>query len=448
MAFKTAVLASMGMSFAQRMWRSVRQEAMSIKSLDALFGAFGGDPRSIFQGDLYRSARLALLLAVSGWLLPLATVFTPATLRVKPFDQSSPSNCLVPNINLSNASDGGNIRYPSSSGQYAGPAPTVQRLAVQSLITGSFVQFPYISEISTGANVSYVISFTAPSLHCSENNGTTQPNPPNNTSWASTRSVMHDSTSGLDIPMLQIQYSSSPGSNGLTTLSCAPYLATYGVSVNYNSTTQTIALLNMTMTAPAGRPAGGGSIQMSDNNALTTGTAAIVDAVYNTLTGTLAQTQSGSVSSSNLNVALAPFAHVSSQSAYTFDSVSERVEQLMRDTSLGLMGLRLAMTETTCITLSQVNVYVYDQGVLIASYLAAAGVAVAAVAVGLHALKRNGHAGDTSFSGVVLSTRNPTLDRACEDGRERLLTLRVKLGRLQSTGRPAFGTASDFSRSY
>ncbi|KAG8722225.1 hypothetical protein FRC09_006607 [Ceratobasidium sp. 395] len=443
MAFKTAVLASMGMAFAQRMWRSVRQQAMSIKSLDALFGAFGGDPRSVFQADLYRSARLALLIAVAGWLLPIATVFTPATLRVKPADRSSTADCTVPSVNLSNGTDGGNIRYPSASGTYTGPAPMTQRFAVQSLITGTFNQFPYTAGLSMGANTSYMLSFDAPTLRCSGNNGT-QPNLSPNTYWSGIRTMMHDSVSGQDIPTLQIQYVSAPtGPNALT---CVPYLANYGVLVTYNSTAQSIALLNLTMTTTAGRPTGGSAIQLTDSNAVTTGAAALVDAVFNTLVGNLTRDQNGNMMATSSNVALASFVQVSNQSTYTFQSVSDSIEQLMRDVSLSTMGLRLAQIQTTCTTVDRVNIYVYDQGVLISSYLAVVAVALAAVAVGLHALKRNGHSGDTSFSGVLLSTRNPTLDRACDGGREKLLTLRVKLGRLYSTGRPAFGTASDFAR--
>ncbi|KAG8714089.1 hypothetical protein FRC08_012376 [Ceratobasidium sp. 394] len=443
MAFKTAVLASMGMAFSQRMWFSVRRKAMSVKSLDALFGAFGGDPRSLFQGDLYRSARLALLIAVSSWLLPIATVFTPATLRVKLVDRSSSADCLVPSVNLNNVTDGGTIRYPSTSGLYSGPAPMTQRLAVQSLITGSFNGFPYASGSPAGANTSYTLSFTAPALQCSPNNNTVQPSLAPNTYWTCTRSLIHDSNSGHDVPTLQIQYASSPGVSNA--LSCVPYIANYGVLVTYNSTAQSIALLNLTMTATAGRPIGG-TIQLSENNALATGSASIVDAVFNALVGNLTRDPSGNGTTMTSTVALASFVHMSNLSAYTFQSVPESVQQLMRDVSTSLMGLRLAETQTTCTMVNRVNIYIYDQGVLLASYLAVIALALAVVAVGLHALKKNGHSGDTSFSGVVLSTRNPTLDRACEGGRERLLALRVKFGRLRSTGRPAFGTASDFVR--
>ncbi|KAG9074496.1 hypothetical protein FRC06_010639 [Ceratobasidium sp. 370] len=316
-----------------------------------------------------------------------------------------------------------------------------QRLAVQSLITGSFSQFPYTSGSPTGGNTSYTLSFTAPTLQCLANNSTAQPSLPPNTYWSCTRSLIHDSNSGKDIPTLQIQYASAPGVSNA--LSCVPYLAEYGVLVTYSSTTQFITLLNLTMKATAGRPIGG-SIQLSENNALTTGSASLVDAVFNTLVGNLTRDPSGNGTTSN--VALASFVHMSNQSAYTFQSVPEGVQQLMRDVSTSIMGLRLAETQTTCTMVNRVNIFIYDQGVLLASYLAAAAVAIAVAAVGLYALKKNGHSGDTSFSGVVLSTRNPTLDRACEGGRERLLALRVKFGRLHSTGRPAFGTASDFAR--
>lgn len=448
MAVKTALLASMGMAFAQRVWRSVRQNTMTVKALDSLFGAFSGDPRSLFQGDLYRSARLALLLAVVGWLLPIATVFTPATLRIKPMTRSSSRSCIVSTMNLNNITDGGLLRYPptNASRLYTGPAPAVQRLALQSLLTGTAARATYLSDPVIGINTTHTVSFTAAALQCSENNAT-QPNPTNLTQytyWQGTLSQTHDSGSNQDVPTLQIQYTSTPRTSAPLVISCVPWIAEYTALVSQNSTDETFIWTNKSWTRPAGRPVGGSAMQLTSESALDTGVAALIDATFGVLVGNLTEDQGGNLLPTTSKIALASFARTTNQSMFDFSQVAKSVDDLIWNVVVGAVGLGITQTNGTCDVTDQVNVYVYDQGVLLGAYLAVLGVAMAALGVGLHALKKNGHSGDTSFSGVILSTRNPTLDQACEGGRQELLATRIRFGFLRANDRPAFGTADDF----
>lgn len=57
------------------------------------------------------------------------------------------------------------------------------------------------------------------------------------------------------------------------------------------------------------------------------------------------------------------------------------------------------------------NFYLYSEGYLIIAYMTAIGVTVACVTVGFFALWRNGVSQNTSFSSVLMTTRNPELDR-------------------------------------
>lgn len=419
---------------------------MTVKALDSLFGAFSGDPRSLFQGDLYRSARLALLLAIAGWLLPIATVFTPATLRVKPMSRSSSRSCVVSTLDLNNITDGGLVRYPSSNASrlYTGPAPAVQRIALQSLLTGTPARPTYLSDPVIGINNTHTVSFTGAALKCSEDN-TTQPSPTNLTQytfWQGTLSQIRESNSNQDVPTLRIQYTSTPRTSAPLTITCVPWVVEYEVLVSQNSTAETYTLVNKTYSRTAGRPAG--AMQLTSENALNTGVAALIDATFETLTGNLTEAQDGGLLPTTSKIALASFVQGTSQSMFDFSQVLLSVEQLIWNVVLGTLGLGITVTNGTCDVTDQVNVYVYDVGVLIGAYLAVACVAIAALGIGLIALKRNGHSGDTSFSGVVLSTRNPTLDQACEGGRQELLATRIKFGTLRTNDRPAFGTADDF----
>ncbi|KAH7339029.1 hypothetical protein B0J17DRAFT_659513 [Rhizoctonia solani] len=338
MGLKTAILASMGMAFAQQVWRSVRRNTFSVKALDSLFGAFGGDPRSLFQADLYRSAKLALLLAVTAWLLPIATVFTPATLRIKPMEQSFSSTCLVSAIDLGNITDGGLIRYPSPDGTYRGPSPSIQRIALQSLLTGSFARFSYFSGSAATINITHTLSFTAPALKCSEQNSTMRPDPnmQQDVFWQGTRSNARDSNSGQNVPVLQVLYTPNPRTRPPTILSCAPYISDYGIVVSHNGTDQMVTLLNLTMTSAAVRPAGA-AMNLANDDPLLTGAAALIDATFDTLTGNLTQDRSGNLVAPSSNAALAPFILPANQASFSFTNVSENVEQLMRNVVIGLM---------------------------------------------------------------------------------------------------------------
>ncbi|CAE6360172.1 unnamed protein product [Rhizoctonia solani] len=445
MGLKTALLASMGMAFAQQVWRSVRRSTLSVKALDSLFGAFGGDPRSLFQADLYRSASLALVLAILAWLLPIVTVFTPATLRIKPIELSSSSSCLVSTLALANITDGGLIRYPSPDGRYRGPSSSIRRIAFQSLLSGSFAHSTYYSGPAAGINVTYALSLVAPALECSEQKSTTQidPNPQQDTFWQGIRSDVRDSNSGQNVPMLQVLYTSNPRTQPPIMLSCAPYISYYGIMVSHNATDQTVSLLNLTMVSPAGRPAGS-VMNLINDDPLLTGAAALIDATFDILTGNLTQDRSGNLLSPSSNAALASFISPTGQTSFNFVDVSDNVKRLMQNVVISTIGLGIFQTGTTCFALDRVNVYLYDQSVLINAYVAVVCIAIATLGIGIYALRENGHPGDTSFSGIVLATRNPTLDHICQGGRRRLLAFKIKFGLLRSDGRPAFGEASDF----
>ncbi|KAF8684612.1 hypothetical protein RHS04_01369 [Rhizoctonia solani] len=444
MGLKTALLASMGMAFTQQVWKSVRGSTFSVKALDSLFGAFGGDPRSLFQADLYRSARLALLLAIVAWLLPIATVFTPATLRIKPVDRSSSSICLVPTLDLGNVTDRGLIRYPSPGGRYRGPSPSLRRLVFQSLLSGSFTRSIHYPGSTANINITYPLSLVAPALECSEQNSTAQvdPNPQRDTFWRGTRYDVRDGNSGQNVPILQILYTSSPRTRPPTTLNCVPYISNYGITVYSNATKQVVSLSNLTMISPASQP--GGSMSLVNDNPLLTGAAALIDATFDVFTGNLSQDQNGNLLSPSSNAALASFINPSEQAPFIFVNISDNVERLMQNVVISIISLELFQTETTCFAVDRVNVYLYDQSVLVNAYVIVICVAIVTLGVGIYALRDNGHSSDTSFSGFVLATRNPTLDQACEGGRKQLLTLRIKFGILRSDGRPAFGRPSEF----
>jgi len=65
-------------------------------------------------------------------------------------------------------------------------------------------------------------------------------------------------------------------------------------------------------------------------------------------------------------------------------------------------------------------IYAYDAVTLWEGYACAIGITMIGVIVGGYMLYRNGVAGEMTFSQVLVTTRNPTLDKICEGYRRYL----------------------------
>jgi hypothetical protein len=77
--FKTSLVASIGIAFCQRSWYSFQRDAISVDSIDAIFGILR-DPLKFFVADMLLRTKVLTLLALISWLLPLSAIFSPASL--------------------------------------------------------------------------------------------------------------------------------------------------------------------------------------------------------------------------------------------------------------------------------------------------------------------------------------------------------------------------------
>lgn len=96
--FKTALVASVAVAYAQGFWFFVRRKSLAIGSLDKYFGVLY-NPLSFFNTDLLQQTTLLFGLAMVSWLLPLAAVLSPGTLTgysllsVKPNNNNRAIHC-------------------------------------------------------------------------------------------------------------------------------------------------------------------------------------------------------------------------------------------------------------------------------------------------------------------------------------------------------------------
>lgn len=97
--------------FRQRIWRTFRKQALSVLSIDQLFGATD-DPSLFINWETISNAPLAVAIAIVFWLIPLATiVFSPGALTFGDYLETRSISRNVPHINFTQEAIK-NWRYP------------------------------------------------------------------------------------------------------------------------------------------------------------------------------------------------------------------------------------------------------------------------------------------------------------------------------------------------
>ncbi|KAF2994717.1 hypothetical protein E8E13_003419 [Curvularia kusanoi] len=87
--------------FRQRIWRTFRERALSVLSIDQLFGATD-DPSLFANWETLTNAPIAVAIATVFWLIPLATIiFSPGSLTFGTFLDSKNVSRAVPHVNFS-----------------------------------------------------------------------------------------------------------------------------------------------------------------------------------------------------------------------------------------------------------------------------------------------------------------------------------------------------------
>ncbi|UPX12806.1 uncharacterized protein EKO05_0003343 [Ascochyta rabiei] len=86
--------------FRQRIWRTFRERALSVLSIDQLFGATD-DPSLFINWETISSAPVAVAIAAVFWLIPLATIiFSPGALTFGDYLETKSVTRGVPHINF------------------------------------------------------------------------------------------------------------------------------------------------------------------------------------------------------------------------------------------------------------------------------------------------------------------------------------------------------------
>jgi hypothetical protein len=101
--------------------------------------------------------------------------------------------------------------------------------------------------------------------------------------------------------------------------------------------------------------------------------------------------------------------------AYAVEDLMNQTQSMYEDMILTLLSephlIIASNTSVQCVKTRHVNLYYYYAQSLWIGYALVVAAATACVAVGAYAIKENGISSDTMFSRILVTTRNPTLDR-------------------------------------
>ncbi|KAF6832308.1 hypothetical protein CPLU01_06272 [Colletotrichum plurivorum] len=89
---KASLASAVILAFRQRVWMTVRRKVLTLAAVDSLFAA-AEDMSAIFNFEVFKQARVAMILALYVWCTPLVVILTSDTLAVQPVKQTETTMC-------------------------------------------------------------------------------------------------------------------------------------------------------------------------------------------------------------------------------------------------------------------------------------------------------------------------------------------------------------------
>ncbi|KAJ9222271.1 hypothetical protein DTO169C6_5400 [Paecilomyces variotii] len=146
-------------AYEQLFWKAIKSRTTKVAVIDDIFSV-ADNVFSLLRWSLWRNYPLIMLLGLIGWLLPVASIITPATLSVQPTLSSTSSLMRVPRVNFTNL-DFSRIMWGSQDIEYLGPQDSIRRVAEVAAAEGELLSIP-----APNANSSWQVNFHGPALSC------------------------------------------------------------------------------------------------------------------------------------------------------------------------------------------------------------------------------------------------------------------------------------------
>ncbi|BCR91321.1 uncharacterized protein ACHE_70164A [Aspergillus chevalieri] len=149
--------------FDQFAWKSIKDHTSRIGSIDDLFSVLKNG-FMILNFPLWRHYPVSMLLACIAWLLPVASIITPATLNVHMASFANSTSTKVPRVDFANINFS-NLKLINGSGtdalHYSDSTPEVQQI-----VYSTAMQKTVLPITPPFSNSSWVLDFSGPALGC------------------------------------------------------------------------------------------------------------------------------------------------------------------------------------------------------------------------------------------------------------------------------------------
>lgn len=192
---KASLAAATVTAYRQRVWMTVRRKVLTVAAVDGLFAATE-DLTALFNFELFKEAKLAMVLVIYVWLTPLIVIFASETLAVQPQTMTEETTCpSVRSLNfgqednndwrVANYIDGlpeASVSYwnitsksedandPDVFDYWSGPSQPLEQIATLAAFLGGPVarEDAATQACGVGWNCTFTVNFVAPGYKCTE----------------------------------------------------------------------------------------------------------------------------------------------------------------------------------------------------------------------------------------------------------------------------------------
>ncbi|EHK21442.1 uncharacterized protein TRIVIDRAFT_133796, partial [Trichoderma virens Gv29-8] len=455
---KTCLVAVMGMVATQQIWFTVRRKFITLRGIDNMFKLMN-DPTAIFNRDLLTRAKTLVLLASLSWLVPLIAVVTPATLSVRISLETTTIPTIVPTVSFGNY-----FNWVLRTTADVGPSADISRL-----FSATCSSVSYLPLAAPFPNSSYELSYWAPTYKCGNLdeflaelispswerwNWMLDPDPSSfKEAWDEEIKLQPDHAYLAVIPERTPNAffiwaagtgSGSGNSSNGTKIVCHLYNTTYELSIRFDNGVQSIIPVNISYLHPQGWTYDyGPDLPGDDDETITSwitrrlfssllSGSIIIDGEDESINtdpeGKLNFIADSESQMPLLNSGLISCPEMWNSSIFNQtwfhqpsgfgscrnQSLAKAIEDLSRNFTYSLMTFQqdnhvfnaivpVAMTAPH-------NLYSYDKTTLVATYVAGICVVFFWIGIGYITLWSNGIVSSTSFSAILLTTRNTYFD--------------------------------------
>ncbi|KAI5808929.1 hypothetical protein DFH27DRAFT_478253 [Peziza echinospora] len=500
---KACLVGAVVLAYRQRIWYTMRRKALSIRTIDAMFGVVE-DPTFFFTApQMVKKSKVSSLLALATWLhrlIPIASVLSPSSLTSDLIHVKRDTSCSVPTVDFpaenkydyrtAQADFGNALSFYNHTdpddrdSDLAYDMPSFMNLLVASKsVFNHGIVAPNTTPCPKSNNCTFAIVIDAPGYKCDDLIGQTpiwqrapfnmdtlvpdgrfvyraevdqgdfqkpdlRPKDPNfDPEWITGTFhyepelwIAFATRTNESLPEEERQKYKYTLKNGTTInrwqyrferrmFRCVLHYTTYKLNFEYLNNKQNITILSTNYTRPVMETVYGENPPnrskfmrpSNENYRLTAAYHSIAQLMRAYLRGAIYQDNDaanteGSIPITNSTISLTNL--VESETAYPVKDLDKKIQKFLQDIIFTLLTHPKKMVVTKhiqvpCMASFYQNRFQYHEKNLWIGYSIVVVGTFISIIIGGVALRSNGISSDTLFSRILVTTRNPTLDRLC-----------------------------------